>query len=599
MHFHLTFRRLLSLTVFISLFMPLKPHASLSVWGFEDSTPEKTSSKNAQEKPALETAGNSAKIGSAPIWIETTHDRTTDETNRADPFTSLTEFDTTDEGSSGGLDPLSDTSELETTELKEEAVKELTPSEIEEAALSNDPSELTDEALSDLIQEGEDNTATPPALNEIPSEITYDMPVAPDNEHVKKYISLFQNRLRPNFEKWLSRSGRYTEMIQRTLRENNLPEDLLYLALIESGFSPHAYSRSKASGVWQFMKGTGKRYGLRIDQWIDERRDPVKSTQAAARYLTELYNMFGSWPLALAAYNAGEGRVSRTIIRVRTRDFWTLRESRHLHPETRNYVPKFMAATIMSKAPERYGFSIEYEAPWEYEEVEIQSATYLSAIAKYAGISVKELKNYNPELKQNITPPRAPGYKIKLPPGTKEAFLSAYSPDKEEQIFIGRTFKHRVRRGENISSIAARYGVSAHMLMDTNNLSRKSIIRVGQTILVHESPIVSGNKHRIRRGESISTIASKYRVSIRKLLDANDLSKRSVIRAGDTLTIPSSSHTKRSKTVHNTPKRHRIRSGESISTIAQKYAIRIKDLLNANQLTKQSVIRAGHTLIIP
>lgn len=589
---------LFSLIFLISLFSPVKASTSLSIWGFEDPASQKILPKHKPEHPALETLDDLAVPGdSSPTWVETTRERIEDgvDSNPSLDRTPPIGFGTAEDDVSDLPDAVS-----EAHELKGETPKELTPSEIEEAALSNDTAEITDEALSDLIKEGEQNTAPP--LSEQASEVTYDMPVAPDNTHVKKYISLFQNRLRPNFEIWLSRSGRYMEMIQRTLRENNLPEDLVYLALIESGFSPNAQSKSKASGVWQFMKGTGKRYGLRIDRWVDERRDPVKATHAAAKYLTELYDMFGSWPLALAGYNAGEGRVYRTIVRVRTRDFWTLRESKHLQPETRNYVPKFMAAMILAKDPERYGFSVEYEAPWEFDEVEIHNATYLSAIAKYAGISVKELKKYNPELKQDITPPRVPGYKIKLPPGKKEAFLVSYSPETEEQIFIGRSFKHRVRRGETISSIATQYGVRTQVLLETNSLSSRSIIRVGQTILVNESPAsaIAGDKHRIRRGESISTIASKYGVSIRRLLEANQLSRNSVIHAGDTLIIPSSSSRVGKPAVdRGTPKQHQIRSGESISTIAQKYAVRMNDLLNANQLTKNSVIRAGHTLIIP
>lgn len=517
-----------------------------------------------------------------------------------DPIIPETSFE------SGVTNPLaeapSEDEEL-SADTEEEIVGVPTPTDIENTLPQDN---ISVEAFSGLIEAvGEDSVGEQIDLENSPSQITYDMPIVPDNVHVKKYIALFQNRLRPNFETWLARSGKYAEMIQGVLRENNLPEDLLYLALIESGFNPKAYSRSKATGVWQFMKGTGKRYGLRIDRWIDERRDPVKSTHAAAKYLTELYNMFGSWPLALAGYNAGEGRVYRTIVRVRTRDFWTLRKSRHLRPETRNYVPKFMAATIIAKDPERYGFSVIYETPLEYDEVEIKNATYLSAIARYAGITVETLRQYNPEIRRNVTPPRAPGYKIKLPPGTKEAFMAAYSPDKQEQIFIGRSFKHRVRRGQTISSIAQQYGVNINLLLETNGLNKRSIIRIGQQIMINESPEAMGGRHRIRRGETISTIASKYKVSMRRLLEANDLHKRSVIRTGKTLIIPGHSTPSAlasavtSKQGEGTRKSHQIRSGESISIIAKKYAVRIRDLLKVNQLTKKSVIRAGHTLIIP
>jgi len=578
---------------------PLSAEASLSIWGFED--PQSTEQEAAEDAVAEPNKDAEPLINAFPEEnkVPAQHEAETlsQENIQVDAQTEIA----SDANSLSTID----TAAAEDGTLPDDAAEDIvpTPGDIENA-LPLDA--VSVEAFSDLIEAVNENVAEEQvAIESAPSQITYDMPVVPENIHVKKYISLFQNRLRPNFETWLARSGTYAPMIQTVLRENDLPEDLLYLALIESGFNPKAYSRSKATGIWQFMKGTGKRYGLRIDRWIDERRDPVKATHAAVKYLTELYDMFGSWPLALAGYNAGEGRVYRTIVRVRTRDFWTLRESRHLRPETRNYVPKFMAATIIAKDPERYGFSVEYESPLAYDEVEIKNATYLSAIARYAGVTVKELRKYNPELKRNVTPPRAPGYKIKLPPGKKEVFMAAYSPENQEQIFIGRSFKHRVRKGETISSISHQYGVSINLLLESNALNRHSIIHVGQQILIHESPEQVGGKHRIRRGETISTIASKYKVSMRKLLEANNLHKRSVIRAGQSLVIPGSISSRSGKGAGMSSansggrKRHRIRSGESISTIAQKYAVRMRDLLKVNQLTRNSVIRAGHTLIIP
>ncbi len=418
-------------------------------------------------------------------------------------------------------------------------------------------------------------------------EITYDIPIVV-NSLVEKYISLFQTRLRPHFEKWLVRSGHYIEMMRKILRENDLPEDLVYLAMIESGFNPKAFSRARASGPWQFIQGTGKKYGLRIDQWIDERRDPVKATHAAARYLKDLYAMFESWPLAMASYNAGEGRVSRAIRRSKTTDFWKLRKTRHLHRETKNYIPKFMAATIIAKDPQRHDFSVDYQEPWTFEEVEIEKATYLSSIAKHAGVSIHEIRRYNPELKRDVTPPRAPGYRIKLPIGKKETFLASYSPNDEEDLVLGHAFKHRVRRGESVSSISRKYGVSVDLLLETNRLDRNSIIHTGQYILVSEA-WSDGDKHRIRRGETISTIALRYNVSMRKLLDVNQLHKRSVIRAGDTLIIP----------VAHRRTKHTIQRGETLSTIARKYAVRKKDLIRVNRLKREHFIREGHTLIIP
>ncbi len=419
----------------------------------------------------------------------------------------------------------------------------------------------------------------------LPSKVvTYGIPLE-EHQSVDKYVELFQTRLRPDFEKWLSRSGRYIPLMQEILREYQLPEDLVYLSLIESGFNPKAFSRSRASGVWQFIKGTGKKYGLRIDRWIDERRDPIKATHAAAQYLTDLYERFGSWPLAFAGYNAGEGRVSRAIRQVKSRDFWKLRKYRIIRRETKNYVPKFMAAMMIAKEPERYRFDVRYEAPWQYDEVEIKRATYLSSIAKNAGVSLKELKSYNPELKRDITPPRTPGYRIKLPLGKKKVFLANYSPEQEAEVVVGRDFKHRVRRGETMTSIARRYGVSIDLLLETNRLHRQSIIRAGQHLLVSDG-WQDGDKHRIRRGETISAIAVRYNVSMSHLLEANQLHKRSIIRAGDTLIVPDT-------------RKHRIRHGETIGMIARKYAVRRGDLLQTNRLKKGSVIRSGETLIIP
>ncbi|MFQ5597320.1 MAG: LysM peptidoglycan-binding domain-containing protein [Nitrospiria bacterium] len=415
--------------------------------------------------------------------------------------------------------------------------------------------------------------------------VTYDIPIV-HNALAGKYITLFQTRLRPHFEKWLARSGRYTEMMREILRDYQLPEDLVYLALIESGFNPKAFSRSRASGTWQFIKGTGKKYGLQIDRWIDERRDPVAATHAAANYLRDLYALFDSWPLALAGYNAGEGRVARAIKRTKTKDFWKLRKSRLLHRETKNYVPKFMAATMIAKNPKKYGFDVTYHTPWEYDEVEIAKAAYLSSIAKNAGISLKELRKYNPQIKRDVTPPRMPGYRIKLPKGKGDIFLANYSPDEEEDLVIGRSFKHRVRRGETITSIARRYGVSIRRLLETNGLKPRSIIRTGQYILVNDGWRGGDDKHRIRRGETISTIAVKYNVPMRHLLEVNQLHKKSIIRTGDTLIIPEI-------------RKHTIRRGETIGAIARKYTVRTQDLLRANRLKKGNFIREGRTLIIP
>ena len=178
------------------------------------------------------------------------------------------------------------------------------------------------------------------------------------NDSVENHLEYFKTRGREVFQRWLDRSARYIPVMKDIFREKNLPEDLVYVAMIESGFNPYAVSWAKAVGPWQFMPATGKLYGLKIDWWIDERKDPIKSTQAAAEHLKDLHNLFGSWPLALASYNAGAGKVQRAVLRTRSEDFWDLKASRYIRKETKNYVPKYMAATIIAKNPEAYGFTV-------------------------------------------------------------------------------------------------------------------------------------------------------------------------------------------------------------------------------------------------
>jgi len=242
-------------------------------------------------------------------------------------------------------------------------------------------------------------------------------------DFIDREIAFFQTTFKERFEKYLGRSSRYLPMVRKTMKGSYLPEDMAYLPLIESGFNPMAVSRAKATGLWQFMKMTAKRYGLRVDQWIDERHDPVKSTRAAMEYFQDLYGMFGSWPLSMASYNAGEGKIGRTLASTGATDYWELKALGRMPRETRDYVPKFMAATMIAKNPESYGFSVQYETPIPYDEVVISKQTPLLAISRATNVSLAELKTYNPELKRNATPPNYPNYLLKLPVGKKRVFL--------------------------------------------------------------------------------------------------------------------------------------------------------------------------------
>ncbi|MBI1865933.1 MAG: transglycosylase SLT domain-containing protein [Nitrospirae bacterium] len=301
------------------------------------------------------------------------------------------------------------------------------------------------------------------------------------NPIVEKRINFFAQAIRERFSLYLERSGRYISLMKEILRERNMPEDLVYLALIESGFSPHAFSRARASGPWQFISPTARRYGLEINWWVDERRDPVKSTIAAASYLKDLYEMFESWPLAMASYNAGEGRVMRAVRRTRTDDFWKIRNTRHLRIETRNYVPNYMAAVLIAQNPDQHGFDeIDYHAPFVFDLVTVDGPADLRVIAAAAGTTVEQIRELNPELKRWCTPPGS--YDVRVPKGSREAFVEAFAKIPADERIAWR--EHTVRKGETLKSIAGKYRVSAESLEAINGQSSKKPLRVGSEILV-------------------------------------------------------------------------------------------------------------------
>ena len=236
------------------------------------------------------------------------------------------------------------------------------------------------------------------------------------NQPVKTYLKYFSQTGKTNFQASLARSGRYLPMMRRILKEHGLPPELVFLAWIESGFNPWARSPAEAVGPWQFIEGTARRYGLKVNGHVDERRDPEKSTQAAARYLKDLYRQFGCWYLAAAGYNAGEKRVAGAVRRTASQDFWTLARQGQLPKETCNYVPQFIAAALIAKSPQRYGFTkITYKRPLAFETVKCPGGTDVGRFAKALQISLEELRELNPELKQGVTPTDQHDYILKVP----------------------------------------------------------------------------------------------------------------------------------------------------------------------------------------
>jgi membrane-bound lytic murein transglycosylase D len=299
---------------------------------------------------------------------------------------------------------------------------------------------------------------------------------------VERNISVLSQNIGGRFALWLARSGKYVRMMKNILREEGIPEDMVWLSLIESGFNTRAYSRSRAAGPWQFIASTGKRYGLTINWWVDERRDPVKSTHAAARYLRDLHEMFDSWSLAMAAYNAGENKIKRAIRRTGSKDYWRLLKTRHIRRETKNYVPKFIAARLIAVNPEQYGLSdIRYHEDFTYDEVVLEHAFSLDVLARCAGTTVDVLKGLNPELRRWSTPP-VQRYTLRIPRGTREQFLASLPEVTEGQRLSVKV--HRVRPGETVSEIAKKYRVPSQAIVSYNKLTRRGFIRAGQRLLI-------------------------------------------------------------------------------------------------------------------
>lgn len=329
------------------------------------------------------------------------------------------------------------------------------------------------------------------------------------NQQVQYFLDRFTRERRQVIDKWFGRAGRYLAMIRDTLRDHGLPEDLAFVAMIESGFNPVAVSRAGAKGLWQFMAGTARRYGLRVDQWVDERLDPEKSTLAAAAYLRDLYAQFGSWSLAQAAYNAGEMTVTRAIRSVGSQDFWALARSNSLKRETKDFVPQIHAATVIGQDPSRYGFDVGGHTAADVEFVSIPAATHLAALAKAARVSTDALRSLNPVLVKGVTPPGGP-YRLRVPAGTSADIESTLAPGKPLGLALGKPLgaavrspargdTHLVRPGDTVSGIATRYGSAVGDVLRWNDLEAGDLIHPGDRLVVTDRRRSAG-----RAGQSLA-----------------------------------------------------------------------------------------------
>lgn len=387
-----------------------------------------------------------------------------------------------------------------------------------------------------------------------------DIPLTVNNK-VEYFVNFFQTSGKKSFTRWLSRSERYIPMMKQILKKEGLPEDLVYLAMIESGFSPHAYSVANAVGPWQFISGTGKRYSLRIDSWIDERRDPIKSTMAAALYLKELYGLFNKdWYLAAAGYNAGENKILRAIDMYNSRDFWQLSQGSYLKRETKDYVPKLLAAAIIAKDPARYGFAdVAYLPPIEFDTVSIPSRTDLDLIAQITGISRENIRELNPELRKWCTPPDYPNYELKLPKGTKEIFQREFAKISEDKRYEEKVVYRRYRAGrkDTLASISRKFNVKPEEIVELNHLGRSARLR-GKVLVLPagaSSPVASAEAPRVsvanqrkskkefvkyytvKHGDTIRTVAKRFNISEKIIVAWNNLKGRMKLNPGKRIII--------------------------------------------------------------
>ncbi len=394
------------------------------------------------------------------------------------------------------------------------------------------------------------------------------------NEFVDKWITYFTGRGRKTFERWLGRSTRFIPLMKDVLRQDGLPEDLIYLSMIESGFNVKAKSHAKAVGPWQFIKRTGTRYDLEVGYWVDERRDFVKSSHAAATYLKELHQIFGSWYLAAAAYNAGEGKVLAAVRRDRSRNFWELsRKKKNFRSETRNYVPKIIAAALISKNPERYGFAeIAYEEPLDWDFVQVPETVDLRGVAEVTGVDPEKLEILNAELVRGLTPPKRGPYSIKVPKEAKERLIA--SIDKIPAKKMKDMVLHTIRRGDSLGSIARRYGSDVQEIMELNGLKSAKRLRLGQELSIP----VRERASRGRRSTPRSGARSRNAEPVARAARASGRTPAST----------------------RAPASHVVRRGENLTSIAHRYGFTVPQLRSVNPgLGTKGAVRVGQRLKLP
>ncbi|MCA1990347.1 MAG: LysM peptidoglycan-binding domain-containing protein [Desulfarculus sp.] len=486
--------------------------------------------------------------------------------------------------------------------------------------------EIQARVVQELIQLGERDPGQSQAKPEAEGSITYDIPIT-INDQVEYFIDYFQTKIPKRFRLYLSRSTRYEAVMRGILKEYGLPEDLLYLALIESGFSCQAVSSAQAVGPWQFIKASGVRFGLKIDYYVDERQDPVKSTHAAAKYLRELYNEFGSWYLAAAAYNAGENKIRRALSRYQASDYWTISHHQrdYLANETKEYVPRMIAAALIAKEPAKYGFGdIEYEPPMVFDEIQVHPGVSLSAVAKAAGLAASDLANLNPELKHGATPPNGQMYTLRVPQGQADRVAAVYaqlSPAERNHRFGPAVVV--AQKGDTLVSLARAHNMSLPMLASLNpRLNTKKPLRSGQRVIISSggqsepvrlasaarqpattvlAPAAHNSRkivHTVQKGDTLWSIAQTYNIDHKDIARWNGESDfKLMIGQQLALYIPQAKAEAKveTKTAARVTREqaseltYQVRKGDTLGAIAKRFNVNPGDLKRWNKLRGDSL----------
>ena len=439
------------------------------------------------------------------------------------------------------------------------------------------------------------------------------------NERVLQEIYYMTNSARSFMSGSLNRKTAYDSLIFAQLDAAKMPRDLIYLALVESGFKLKAYSRAKASGMWQFIPETGKRYGLEVDYWVDMRRNPELATMAALKYLNRLHDEFGDWLLAMAAYNCGEGRVRRLLREMQedsTRDtsvsvtYWDL----ELPKETMRYVPRILAAMVIGHYPEQYEMTVEQTYRPDFDTVTVFDSFPLEEVAKLLKVSEDTLRTLNMELVKWCTPPNKESYLLRLPVGTRTAFVDGY--DKMEKNNFSSWHHHKVRKGENLGMIARQYGIKVSELQQANDM-KSTRIRAGQSLLipikVTPKPKASKGKkpHKVRTyvvqsGDDVASVARKFGISQDSVRSWNSLDVAAIVKTGDTLVVSKpepippveSAQPQKDRPKISKGAKYAVREGDTFADIAKSYGVPVVMLMQANQGFNKR-LTVGDSLVIP